>query len=518
MKQQNKHQNLHPKGDIQIRTRSVPSRQLGVETFGGKIQIRWDKDAKVTSLGQLPFFIQFLKDAQLYEPWVKECPVKYESNNASRKEDILGTLFLSILAGHRRYAHITSIRNDGINPALLKMKKVVSEDTARRAFVGSESDESLKWMRKHLKRSYEPLLYEPWVLDIDSTVKPLYGHQEGAKVGYNPKKMGRPSHVYHNYFSGTLRLVLDVEVESGDRMAASFAQPGLWKFLNSLPKKSRPWLVRGDCAFGTQTMMEEAEQMKLQFLFKLKKTSKTKQLIRKVSSYRGWVKAQGGWQAIEDQLQLMGWNQPRRVVILRRKLNGDIAVQRMKEGGKQVEMVFIEPFGEQEFYEYAVLVTNLEEAVESIAQLYRDRGDSENNFDEMKNQWGWGGYTTHDLQRCRVMALMVGLVYNWWSLFTRLVIPGRHAEAITSRPLLLHAIARQVNHGRERVVTITTLHGKTKEIQKAFERLYQTLERFRRNAEQLNPEQRWRLLLSWIFRDWLKGKWLKPPPLLPTSV
>jgi hypothetical protein len=34
---------------------------------------------------------------------------------------------------------------------------------------------------------------------------------------------------------------------------------------------------------------------------------------------------------------------------------------------------------------------------QAFGQLYRDRGDEENVFDEMKNQWGWGGYTTHDL-------------------------------------------------------------------------------------------------------------------------
>ncbi len=36
----------------------------------------------------------------------------------------------------------------------------------------------------------------------------------------------------------------------------------------------------------------------------------------------------------------------------------------------------------------------------SFGQLYRDRGDSENIFDEMKNQWGWGGFVTQDLARC----------------------------------------------------------------------------------------------------------------------
>jgi hypothetical protein len=30
---------------------------------------------------------------------------------------------------------------------------------------------------------------EPLVLDIDSTIKPLHGHQEGAMVGYNPPEI-----------------------------------------------------------------------------------------------------------------------------------------------------------------------------------------------------------------------------------------------------------------------------------------------------------------------------------------
>jgi len=44
-------------------------------------------------------------------------------------------------------------------------------------------------------------------LDMDVTVKPLYGHQQGAQIGYNPQKPGRPSHVYHSYFVANLSAV-----------------------------------------------------------------------------------------------------------------------------------------------------------------------------------------------------------------------------------------------------------------------------------------------------------------------
>ncbi len=92
-------------------------------------------------------------------------------------------------------------------------------------------------------------------------------------------------------------------------------------------------------------------------------------------------------------------------------------------------------------YEYAVLVTPMAHEILTLAQLYRDRADAENNFDELKNQWGWGGFTTQDLARCRLMARMVALVYNGWTLFVRPAHPDKHFEAISSRPLLLHGVA-----------------------------------------------------------------------------
>ena len=57
------------------------------------------------------------------------------------------------------------------------------------------------------------------------------------------------------------------------------------------------------------------------------------------------------------------------------------------------------------------------------------------------------------------MARMTALVYNWWSLFVRLADPVKHTEAITSRPLLLHAPARLTRHGGQTRVTISHPHA-----------------------------------------------------------
>ena len=69
-------------------------------------------------------------------------------------------------------------------------------------------------------------------------------------------------------------------------------------------------------------------------------------------------------------------------------------------------------------WEFAVLATSLDLEVRSVALLYRDQADLRRTpIDELKNQWGWGGFNTRDLKRRQRMARLIALIYNWWSLF-----------------------------------------------------------------------------------------------------
>ncbi len=162
-------------------------------------------------------------------------------------------------------------------------------------------------------------------------------------------------------------------------------------------------------------------------------------------------------------------------------------------------------------YEYAVLVTST--SYEILAQLYRDRADAENNFDELKNQWGWGGFTTQDLARCRFMARMVALIYNWWTLFVRLAQPHKHFEAISSRPLLLHGVATQTHHGGQTRLTITSLHAKQSTIQAILTNLAGFLRTLKATAEQWTDAERLRAILIRAFATVMLST-AGPPTLL----
>jgi hypothetical protein len=62
------------------------------------VHVEWDSGGLVTPLGQLPFFIEYLKQAGLFAGWVADCPLRSSSPNAPPKRDLLGTLLLSALS------------------------------------------------------------------------------------------------------------------------------------------------------------------------------------------------------------------------------------------------------------------------------------------------------------------------------------------------------------------------------------------------------------------------------------
>jgi hypothetical protein len=492
---------------------SVEDWSATADTFGGRVHVEWDNGGLVTPLGQLPFFIEYLKQAGLFAGWVADCPLTFSSPNAPSKRDLLGTVLLSVLSGHYRYAHITTLRCDAVNPRLLGMKKVVSEDAVRRGLAKIDEAAGLTWLQTHLDYCVWPLLSEPWVLDIDSTIKPLYGRQEGAVVGYNPHKPGRPSHCYHTYLMANLRLVLGVDVQPGDEHTPKHGQAGLWSLLHRLGRSRWPALLRGDVAWGVEPVMSRAEQEGLAYLFRLRMTANVKRALTKMMAERDWTAAGHGWQGKETTLRLVGWSRQRRVVLLRRKLDRPLVLLDRTQP-EQPLLGFAEVGPDREVWEYAALVTSLDAELLTLGQLYRDRGDCENAFDELKNQWGWGGFTTHDLKRCRLLAGSVALIFNWWSLFVRLADLDHRPEAITSRPLLMQAIARQTRHAGQLTLTLSSTHGDQHKARRAYLRIAAFLARLRETAEQLDPVQRWYRILSEALKRYLKGRQLDPPPRL----
>jgi len=489
------------------------------DTMGGRVHVRWDDSAQATPHGQIVFFAERLATAGVFDRWVQACPLSYSSPNASRPRDVLGTLMLGILSGAKRYAHIAGLRGDAVAAKALGLRGMVSEDSVRRALAAIAPEASEPWMRGALMASVREALHRPWVLDLDATIKPLYGRQEGAQIGYNPHKPGRPSHVLHTFWVGNLRLVLDAVLSPGKQHTAGHAKAAMARLLDELGEQA-PALVRGDCGYGNEDIIDVCEQRDLRYLLRLRKTANVKRLIERLFGRQDWTAAtdaSGGWQAIEDELRLSGWSKARRVVVLRRRLRHDVALTAARCGrGHDEQFVLALPHDQvqdsAQLWEYTVLVTNVAYDLAAVGQLYRDRCDCENGFDELKNQWGWGGFTTQDMHRSQISARAVALVYNWWSWYVRAANPQGRREALTSRPLLLAAVGRATHSGHQTTLYLTPMHAEAGLIKSMIANVHAAIRHVKAAAEQLPRLDRWRALLAYICQRIVGHFGLPTPP------
>jgi len=150
----------------------------------------------------------------------------------------------------------------------------------------------------------------------------------------------------------------------------------LWGLLDGLAGGLRPWLIRGDVGFGNEPVMREAERRHQPYLFKLRLTKGVKRAVERAMGEQDWQNAGARWQGKDGRLRLEGWSRYRRIVILRRRIERELALSERDDDG-QLRLGFAEIDEGREVFEYAVLVTSLDDEILSLGQLYRDRADCE---------------------------------------------------------------------------------------------------------------------------------------------
>lgn len=416
----------------------------------------------LTPFGGLVPWAAYTKHIGIIEQLAKACPVKRTSPNAAPVYDVIQSFMLTALTDGRRFSHIERLREDPTIPQLFGMESVVGDDTVRRFFKSVDPVLGAEW----IARSAKPLwgaLPDPIILDWDSTVQPKYGHQEGAEIGYNPGKPGRRSfHPLLGVVAGT-RLCPVYRFRSGDTVTATQWHEAMRDAERWLGDR-RVWLNRGDLGLGHDAVMawHEEAPARPKFLFKLKLTSLVRAALHAVPEV-DWQgpSVLGAWQVAEGKLQLTGWKAARRV-IFSRQLQGLVPSEKSGQ------------FWDLNKHEFAVYVTNLPDSHNPwlIQTMYRDRADTENVFDELKNQWGFSGFTAKARATTELAARLLLVVYNLWVLFVRFIVPQQHTEAKRGRRWFLLIAARLVQSGRQKEVQISIRGGWAQQMRTGYLRLH----------------------------------------------
>ncbi len=82
-----------------------------------------------------------------------------------------------------------------------------------------------------------------------------------------------------------------------------------------------------------------------------------------------------------------------------------------------------------------------------------------------------------------------------------------------SRPLLLYGVGKQTSHAAQKILTITSTHGRASYVQAAYQRVCEFFNQLKAIAPQLTPLQCWYRILSEAMKKYLQGAILKPPDL-----
>jgi len=152
-------------------------------------------------------------------------------------------------------------------------------------------------------------------------VKPLYGHQEGAEIGYDPRKPGRPSHCRH-----TLRIAKPrLAVHPGNETAGTHSRPMLAEYLAFVSAVRKPRLVRGDVSFGDESVIGDCEEADVRYLFKTKR-GKARETYRAISAFLSKV-ASASQLSLEERRQRIIAHAFRKYGTVRRLFPPDIGGQ-----------------------------------------------------------------------------------------------------------------------------------------------------------------------------------------------
>jgi hypothetical protein len=442
---------LHPAGEA----------VFTFSTYGGNIRLCPTDDA-LTPFGGLVPWAAFQKHTGLLEALADTCPVARTSPNAAPVYDVLTSLALTVLCDGRRFAHVQRLREDPTLNELFGLQSVVSDDTLRRFVASVPEAQGAVWVASAAQRLWGTLP-EKLILDWDSTVQTKYGHQEGAAVGYNPQKRGRKSFHPLLAVAANTRLCPYYRLRGGDTVTASQWESAMEECQQWLGK-AQVWLNRGDWGLGQERICawHEAQAGRPHYLFRLKLTANVKRALAAVpeADWQGPARL-GVLQVAEVALRLPDWSRSRRVVVGRRCLG-------------QISKDAAGTFWDETRHEFEAYVTSLPAAQANawqVIELYRQRADAENVFDELKHQWGLEGFCCRQRNATALAARLGLLIYNLWHLFLRLLEPARHVESAGGRRWFLLIAARLVQSGRQKTLQVSVSGKWWEQLQAGYQRV-----------------------------------------------
>ena len=287
-------------------------------------------------------------------------------------------------------------------------------------------------------------------LDVDTTVTPLWGHQEGALAGPNPQYHARPSYHPITMRAAETDTIVGAKLRPGDTAFGASEIPTILAWIRRVREAVGPQcvlVVRIDAAGDCGELLEALDGAGVHFVVKAKFT-------RTLAGVATFAKR---WRTVDrdafDQptrqvatlpFRRDGWKIPVRVVAVR---TNEVTV------GRQIRL------WDDNDYSVATYLTNdwITDG-EDIARTYNDRAGIEPLFADLKNGWAIGKASSASFSSNHAAFLIKLLAYNLLRRFASACYPTlRRWRTYWLRRTLILRPGRLVHSGRQRVLRVAPL-------------------------------------------------------------
>lgn len=364
--------------------------------------------AQLTHFGGIWLIHQFLQTLR-FRTYLSHLLSYRDRNNWYTLSEMLLAFIYPMMLGLENLEVAALLKTNGVFQSLTGLPSFPDATSLRRFLIRAapvllpEICEVHNHLRKHfLIRPTAPTSI--W-LDCDSTVRTLYGYQQGAEVGYNPRQKGRRS--YHP--------LLICEAHSDD-ILGGFLRPGnvtsadgiqeLIGQVRGVIPKGVVMRLRADAGFYAGDFVRFLKENRILFVIVADCTGPIK---RRIPGLR-YTRISADSSVSEFHYQPMRWDGEERYVVLRRRLSDDPDLP-------QGTLFTVKR------YTYRVLCTNLPLTQFGVFQFYNEHAGVERVVRTLKDDYPFAKAATSNFEANALYAELSMLAYNLVNWFKRLCLP-----------------------------------------------------------------------------------------------
>ena len=406
-----------------------------------KVQVKFNSN-RLTHFGGVYLFHLFLKQIG----WRKfvTLHIKHgQRNNRYTITEQIFSLLYPIILGLSRIEISKMLGNNGVFKMLIGLSCFPDPTTLRRFLVRSSKELLPQFVRLHDRlRKYfiDQIVPEKKLLvDMDSTVCTLYGNQEGAMKGYNPRERGRKS--YHPLFcfesnSGTSLLGT---LRHGNAYTSTGAEEYLERFFQMFSKDEYSVRFRGDSGFYSKEIISLLSENHTEFVIVADMTRPLKSLVTGLKYYSA-IGTDNRYNFAETTYQPTKWDKPYRYCIIRKKL--------APEESDQATLFTVNA------YSYSAIITNLEMTPANVWKFYSGRVQCERDIRSLKEDYYLGNIPTKIFSANALYLEILLWSYDLVKWFQQLCLPeSDHRKTLaTLRQELLLMPGSFAQHGSKQIL------------------------------------------------------------------